>query len=246
MKTTTNQLIQDAISVLDEPMTLRQLFYQLVSSGYPKTEEFYHKLGRAIGIARDEGIISWDLIVDTSRTILEPIIFDDKEQWWSTCLYSLKFPIWKDAPVVFIEKRALMGIIEPVLKKYRVTGIAISGYCSKTILNNYRDCNIVYMGDWDADGVCISDAARKYCPNLDRIALNEDQIGKYNLPTRPQKKTSKRAGNWGENAVELDALPKSILIDILECELESRIDPDYRSQVFAYEQQIKARVIDDA
>jgi hypothetical protein len=52
MRTTTDNLIQDAIATLEEPMTLRQLFYQLVSAGHPKTEEFYHKLGRAIGIAR--------------------------------------------------------------------------------------------------------------------------------------------------------------------------------------------------
>ena len=240
MRDKTEQILRDAIEILDEPMTLRQLFYQMVSHGYEKSEAFYHSLSRIIGIARDDGLLDWDLIVDSSRLIQYPTVFDDYEDWKRACVSSLKFPIWRDAPVVFIEKRALLGVITPILKKYRVVGVAIGGYCSKTILNDYRDKEIIYLGDWDADGQCISNAVSKYCPNLERIALNEDQVKKYNLPLRPQKKTSTRAKNWGDDAVELDALPKLILLKILENELESRIDPAYRSQVLAYEQEIKA------
>jgi hypothetical protein len=248
--------LDDAIAAMVEPpYTIRQVFYQLISHyGHPKTENFCKQLGDAIGNAREDGIIPWEWIVDTSRPVLFPVLFENVDDWKKTCLDSLRFPIWEDnPPVVFIEKRALFGIIEPLLEEYRVTGVAITGYCSKTVLHDYQNSPIIYMGDYDADGWYISGAALKVCPNLKRIAILPDQIKKYKLPTRPQDTTSKKSKEriirnerWvaehGDRAVELDALPKSILLQLLRDELDSRIDPVYRKKALAKEQEIRVEM----
>jgi hypothetical protein len=53
-------------------------------------------------------------------------------------------------------------------------------------------------------------------PIVRRIALTEEQIVRYNLPTRPTKREGNtHASNFDGDGVELDALPPQVLRDMV-------------------------------
>jgi len=61
-------------------------------------------------------------------------------------------------------------------------------------------------------------------PLLERVALTEEQIEQFNLPTRPTKREGNRHANKFEgDSVELDALPASTLRDMAREVIERHI-----------------------
>jgi hypothetical protein len=65
----TELLLADIEAVLEEydeylPLTIRQVFYRLVSKGYPKSENFYATAQEACNRARRAGRIPFDAIRD--------------------------------------------------------------------------------------------------------------------------------------------------------------------------------------
>jgi hypothetical protein len=105
-------------------------------------------------------------------------------------------------------------------------------------------CNaaIYYFGDHDRDGFRISTAIekglRRLCPQLisgwndevllfQRCAINHDQIALLDLPTRPAKPTATSA-DWPADrpCVELDAIPPSILRNMVRECIERHVDRD--------------------
>ena len=66
----TSKLIDIANEIIDNyqsrgyELTLRQLYYQLVSKDLiPNNEKMYHKLGKTISDARNCGLIDWNAII---------------------------------------------------------------------------------------------------------------------------------------------------------------------------------------
>ena len=65
----TQPLLADIEGVLEEyreylPLTIRQIFYRLVGSGYPKSENFYATVQEVCNRARSSGRIPFDAIRD--------------------------------------------------------------------------------------------------------------------------------------------------------------------------------------
>ena len=64
---------------------------------------------------------------------------------------------------------------------------------------------------------------------LERIALNMDQVRRYNPPPNPAKITDSRAGGYtrehGHESWELDALDKGVLIDLIDDHIQRYLDP---------------------
>ena len=66
----TNRILQAAGEILDprQPMTLRHLYYLLVSQGILNNEQSeYQKMGRVIGIGRKTGVLDYKSLRDTVR-----------------------------------------------------------------------------------------------------------------------------------------------------------------------------------
>ena len=96
---------------------------------------------------------------------------------------------------------------------------------------NIKSNNIMYFGDHDPSGVGIDAAIKKSFgefgqvpPIFERLAVTREQIVDLALPTRPVKKTDKRAKNWEGGCVEVDTLTPVQIRDILEKKLISLID----------------------
>ena len=59
---------------------------------------------------------------------------------------------------------------------------------------------------------------------MERVALTEEQIAEFNLPTRPTKRDGNSHANTFEGeSVELDALPPGILRDMVREVIERHI-----------------------
>src|SRR3990167_7341087 len=80
----TRELLDKIIVIVDEyteqgyRMTLRQLYYQLVSRDIiPNQQREYAKLSRILTEARMAGLVDWDFIEDRIRIPKFPNQFDD-------------------------------------------------------------------------------------------------------------------------------------------------------------------------
>ena len=96
---------------------------------------------------------------------------------------------------------------------------------------------IIHLGDHDPSGI---DMTRDIFERLDlfagnpidveRIALNFDQIGQYKPPPNPAKITDSRfngyAGKYGEESWELDALSPKVLVSLIQDEIFSLLDEE--------------------
>jgi hypothetical protein len=149
---------------------------------------------------------------------------------------------------IWVEKDALSGVLWDVTSDYDVPLMVSRGMPSLTFLHGtaqeiYRAAEqgkstyIYQFGDWDPSGVLIPEAIERrldqMCerfdcgtPTIERVALTEEQITHYNLPTRPTKLAGNRhAKDFKGDSVELDALPPSVLRDMVREVIERHITP---------------------
>lgn len=137
----------------------------------------------------------------------------------------------------------MSGVIYPVCDELGVPYVATRGFPSITLMyesaielaERGKPAYIYYFGDHDASGRAISanlegDLRSHGAPvEVRRIALEPAQIIDYDLPTRPGKKTDSRhkrfADEYGDHAVELDALPPDVLVQLVEACIRQHINP---------------------
>jgi hypothetical protein len=161
---------------------------------------------------------------------------------------SYRRDVWQDQPAyleVWLEKDALSGIFEEVLDPYGVTlnvGRGFDGWSSiHGAAERYRarqvrgrPTSVLYFGDFDPSGEDMFRSLRERLadrgatPELVKVALTFEDIQRYDLPPDFTKATDTRAAKfvakYGDLAVELDALPGSVLRQQLESEVGSRMD----------------------
>lgn len=146
---------------------------------------------------------------------------------------------------VWSEKDAIASIVSPTTDKWDVPLMIARGFASESFLwstaNTIRqqdrackDVVIYQLGDHDPSGVAawehVQTRLAKFAPaaaiHFERLAVTEQQIAAYNLPTRPTKTTDSRAKNFIGESVEVDAIPTSILREVVENAILSWIDPE--------------------
>lgn len=114
------KLINAATTILDleQPMTIRQLFYRLVSvSALPNDQGHYQLVSRVMGKAREDGRIPFDYIVDRSRPTYEPNVWDDAAGYAEAVKRDYRRNYWATQPrhvELWAEKDAIIGSIESI------------------------------------------------------------------------------------------------------------------------------------
>jgi hypothetical protein len=251
-------VIRQANEIIDEyqeqgfSLTLRQLYYQFVSRDIlPNNQRSYDRLGTIINNARLAGLIDWDAIEDRTRYLRD---YDTKvspeDAIRDTERYYIE-DLWASQDVhveVWIEKDALVGVIEPVCRRWRLPYYACRGYSSQSeqykagkrlqdAIDNGKQAIILHLGDHDPSGIDMSRdnldrldmfAERPGELELRRLALNYDQIKRYNPPPNPAKDSDSRAKDYkerfGNSSWELDALDPKVIDKIIEDEINSLVD----------------------
>jgi hypothetical protein len=239
--------IQDAICKAlaeESPMTVRQVFYALVSSGMiEKTELQYRAVVSVLGQMRREGQIKFEMIADNTREPMVGLFFADLPDGLTFLRREYRRNRWdnqREYVEIWLEKDALSGVIYPITSKLNVPLMVTRGYPSlsflhnaaKTIAEKKRRCYLYYFGDHDPSGVDITrsvdDGIREFAPDADvivkRIAVTEEQIKSLKLPTRPTKTTDARARGWEGGSVELDAIPANTLREMVSSCIVQHID----------------------
>lgn len=232
----TRQLWDAILDVAEdyERMSIRQLYYQLVSRGaIPKTEAAYKRVCDASAQLRISGELPYRKIADGHRVRRIVFAHDGISDALESAHHLYRRDMWRSQPVnveVWSEKDALTGVIQPVCDRYGVTYVATRGFPSITLRYETAEVlkelgkptTIYYFGDHDASGQQISTnleaELREHGADVtvERVALTIEQVLDWALPTRPGKRTDSRHAafveTYGSDAsVELDALPPNIL-----------------------------------
>src|SRR5215471_9077798 len=162
-------------------------------------------------------------------------------------------------PEVWIEKEALLGVVEGVCTELRVPYFAHRGNNSQPLqyqagrrFAEYLDQGLIplvlHLADHDPNGI---DMTRDNIERLTlytragvevrRVALNMDQVREYNPPPSFAKETDKRfpayVREFGTRECwELDALSPTVIADLIRTEVEALIEPRTWSKAQASEQ----------
>ena len=264
-KEQTTELRDTITEVLNEgaPMTVRQVYYQLVArqliannrGQYQGTSDLLVKM-------RQEGSVPWDQIEDRNRRPRTVGMWDDLADFMDTVQTAYRRDVWATQPrqlEVWLEKDALSGIFEDVLRPYGVTLNVGRGYDGWSSIRNAaerfgdgEETTVLYFGDFDPSGEdmvrsLIERLASLDCrPEVVKCALTLDDVRRYNLPPDFTKTTdSRRAAfveKWGDVSVELDALPAAALRAQLTNEVNERLDLAALAEIRKHERDDRAKL----
>lgn len=221
-------------------LTLRQLYYQFVARGLiANSDKEYKKLGSYISDARLAGLVDWNSIVDRTRTLRKAAHWRSPSSIVSACAEQFNYDKWETQqvrPEVWIEKDALVGVLEDVCTDLDVSYFSCRGYTSQSAmwraarrLLGYEEKGqrtmIFHLGDHDPSGIDmtrdIRDRLRTFGSNVlvTRLALNMDQIQEYEPPPNPAKLSDSRASDYiaeyGNESWELDALDPNTITTLI-------------------------------
>lgn len=255
--------IRDAVCELTESferMTVRQVFYQVETAGIvAKTEAGYRQVQHQVLRMRRDGLLSWDFITDGTRWKRKPSSYRDASDYIEQVSRSYRRDLWQEQDVrieVWLEKDALADIVIDVTARWDVSLMVSRGQSSATFLHaaakaaeeaydNSRVSTYIYaLYDFDAGGErafrTVERELPQYAPEtpiyVERLAVTEQQIFDWNLPTRPAKRSDPEAAKWGDKpAVELDAIDPVRLTGLVEEAITAHVDEN----AWEVEQQIE-------
>lgn len=245
-------------------LTLRQLYYQFVAQALiENTDRSYKRLGSIVNDARLAGLIDWEYIVDRTRYVRSLVHQMGPQHALNDAAAEFRLDLWckQDNYVeVWIEKDALIGVIQDVCCSWDVPFFSCRGYTSQSELwraaqrfinrmGDAKDCHLIHLGDHDPSGIDMTrdNGARLDLFGVDvevhRIALNMDQVDEYSLPANPTKLTDTRAATYtekhGYDSWELDALQPRVIVDLIDAILESLVDLEVWDKVVQRQEDIQ-------
>ena len=264
-------IIGNACEIIEEyerqgfVLTLRQLYYQFVARGLLANKQSeYKRLGSIINDARLAGLISWAALEDRTRHVRRNSHWDKPRDILEAARDSYAIDKWAGQPYrpeVWIEKDALIGVIEQICGRLDVPFFSCRGYTSQSAQwragqrfaearDNGQTPIVFYLGDHDPSGLDMTwdnwkrlnlfcghdrqdvedhytkDAAYQETQfdgldvEVNRLALNRDQIEQHNPPPNPAKFTDTRILTYvrlyGKSSWELDALDPVTLSGLIE------------------------------
>lgn len=235
----------------DNPMTLRGLFYRLVSAGeIAKDEREYKNVGRYLLAMRRRGDLPYHWIADSTRWQRKPQTHSGLDDALSWTARTYRRPIWDEQSAyveIWIEKDTLAGVLYDETERWDVPLMVCRGFASETYLHGAAEAIAAHakptwlylMTDHDPSGLGIAAhverVIRGFLPDdfpvtVERLAVTPEQIAQWELPTRPTKRTDSRSKHFEGESVELDAIPPATLRQIVREAIEHHIDPDILEQ----------------
>lgn len=232
-------------------LTVRQIYYQFVQRGWIENKpKSYDIIQDVISDGRLAGLISWTAIEDRERslkgihTLVSPVqALEQASKGYARDLW-VNQP-WR--PEVWVEKKALEGVIGSICNRLRVDFFACKGYNSQSeqwvagqrfagcIRNGQRPI-VFHLGDHDPSGLDMTRDNRERLEmfagvpiTVTRIALNMPQIEELRPPPNPAKMSDSRAAEYvaqyGESSWELDALDPAYIHRLIEKNVAMVRDP---------------------
>jgi len=237
--------------------TVRQIFYQAVTKSIiEKTEKGYKLVCRLLLEMRRDGDIPHWKIADNTRVMRKPKTYSGLAGMLENVRETYRRSIWADEDCyceIWTEKDALSGVLWDVTWQWDVPLMISRGFASESFLYSAataieaqgKPTFIYYFGDRDPSGVLIDKSIehglRRLAPNCDiefkRVAVTDEQIEQYSLPTRPTKLSgNKHAKNFEGDSVEVDAIAPDELQRIATDCIIQHIDGDRYDRLMKVEE----------
>lgn len=250
-------------------LTLRQLYYQLVSRNVvPNTERSYQNLSALVTRARLAGLMDWEAIEDRVRQPDNPPEWDSIQELVEGALGAYRLPRWEGQDYyceLWVEKDALASVLKPLARQYHVTLMVNRGYSSASAMkesaerfreqqydHDEENLMLFYLGDLDPSGEDMVRDIRVRMEefgvylDVEKIALTYDQVQQYKPPPNPAKVTDPRAADfiarYGRSSWEVDALAPSVLEQIITDAIEGVLDISRMNEVIAREDEDKEKL----
>ncbi len=247
------EIINASIRILEEiqPASVRAVCYRLfIEKLIPNmSKNSTGAVGKQLVYARENGLLSWDWIVDETREAETISSWSNPESVISAAVNQYRKDYWAMQPrrvEVWSEKGTVRGTVAPILKKYGVTFRVMHGYGSATsiygiaqeTMASNKPLTVLYIGDHDPSGLQMSEIdlparLKRYGGRAEivRIALDaSDVTDDTELPWFPASdKTGDSRHGWftelyGQRCWEVDALSPVVLRDRLDNAIGNLLD----------------------
>jgi hypothetical protein len=186
-----DEAIVDAVRA-DHPVTLRGVYYRVVSAGaVEKTEKAYQLVGRQLLKLRRSGVVPYSWITDGTRWVTRPTTWTGIDEMLEDAAASYRRALWHDQPhevQIFTEKDAISGVILPITERWDVPLGVLRGYASESFahsmaesiraaLDRGKTVHVYQLGDHDPSGVdAWRDFRHKVTRFLDRAGRTVDEV----------------------------------------------------------------------
>lgn len=248
----------------DIRLTLRQLYYRLVSSNaIGNTVREYKKLGNLLSKARLAGLVDWDVIEDRVRQASHAAEWSTAAEYCDPTQFRL--PRWEGQPEyveLWCEKDAISSVLEPITRDLHCVLMVNRGYSSSSAMYDShnriqrnadgRPAHILYLGDFDPSGEDmvrdIRDRMSTFGIEVEvmKLALNPDQVKRWKLPPNPAKVSDSRAagfiGRYGSKSYEVDAIPPKDLQKMVRDAIIGHMDMGTYRETIEKEKSIKEEI----
>ena len=248
----------------DTGVTLRQLFYRLVSEGaFPNTIGSYKRLSELTAAARREG--SFPYLIDRGRSIYRPSSWASAKEILTGAASQFRFDRTRDQDTsvyLAVEKASLVVQLVSWFGDLGLPVLALGGYASQSYVDvvvadvdrQERPAALLYAGDLDPSG---EDIDRDFLERTDcwhkvvRVALTPEQVDEFNLPAMPGKATDSRAAGFiarhgALTQTEVDALPPNVLRSLFADAVSQFWDTSRYDDVVADEQAERDNLVEIA
>ncbi len=242
------RVVQDLLDQQTGRISIRHLFYLVVSAGaIEKTDRGYQNLKQQLTNWRRAGVIDWDAFSDSTRWYYGRPGHASAEEFLRESIRTYRFNLWATRPVhveIWAEKDAIASILLEAADPWRVQVFPFRGFASLTSLYNAAETFrekltegkkvfVYYFGDHDPSGVAIDPAAETALREdfdveitVERVAVTREQITSLGLPTRPTKASDSRAKTFTGASVEIDAMPRDVLLALVESYITQHLPTD--------------------
>jgi hypothetical protein len=220
---------------------------------YSKTEGGYKLLSYYLNRARRAGLIPWEHIRDDQVIIERPGGFDGTASFWNTVRYwahaytrdvteggSVAVELW-------VEAAGMVPQLGRIARPYGVSVVSSGGFNGVGMKHEAvrrfierdeedgRSTVVLHVGDYDPSGCALIDSLAddigQFCVDYGnpgivefrRVAVTPEQIGRYDLPTAPQKEHI-RIGEHMPETVQAEALTPDQLASEVRQAIEAAVD----------------------
>lgn len=265
------QLESQILEVLrqDHPQSIRHVFYRMTDPRLPepviKDEKGYRHIQNRITQMRRGGALPYDWIVDATRRGWHVATFDGPADFIRRTIGLYRADLWAQSDhyvEVWSESRSIAAVIEDDCEELAVSLYPCGGFSSISLayeaaqeINLRTDwgekcAEIIFIGDYDPAGILIDRSLEKELRehldddvelNFHRIAITPEQIRTYDLPTKPRKRSDRRAPHI-EETVEAEAMPAGILRSLVRETVEPFLPPRALEVARVAEQSERARL----
>lgn len=250
-----------------KPMTVRQAFYQAVVNYLViKSDTGYNFIQKQLLKLRQDGVMPYGWITDSSRNVKGYAQYEDKEHFYQRAPYLFNLDVWQyqnNNVEIWIEKEALASTIAPIVIQEWCLDLHVSkGFSSESYLyeagqsiqRKNKPTHVYVLSDFDPSGVSLAEDIKNKLSKfsgdvptyVNRLALDISQIESWDLPTHDLKNNRAKPAfvkKYGvDYACELDAIPPDMLRQLVNDAIQKHVDIDDFNYALNHEQEERQEI----